>query len=120
MPKKSVSLSGEQTFTFVFLYSIIMAPMVSLVETVGEKYLLYLSSVYGVKCFEEVYNSSVALRSFAQTPSNIQQIVKICDVVDQFLWKPFWFFLRIFSILDSSSRALYILATMEVRVIRTL
>ena len=35
---------------------------------------------------------------FAQTPSMIQWIVRIFDVVDCFLWKPFWFFLRIFSI----------------------
>ena len=41
-------------------------------------------------------------------------------IVDLFLRKPFWFFLSIFSILGSMwlhSRALYILATMDVRVI---
>ena len=56
---------------------------------------------------------------FPCTP-RIQRIVKICDAVDLFLRKPFWFFLSIFSILGSMqfhSRALYILATLDVRVI---
>ena len=59
------------------------------------------------------------LRFFARPPSNIQRIVKICDV-DRFLWKPFWFFLRIFSIsgsIQSSSRVLEILAAMDATVI---
>ena len=38
---------------------------------------------------------------FARTPSRIRRIVKICDVVDRFFRKPFWFFLSIFSILVS-------------------
>ena len=56
----------------------------------------------------------------ARTPSRIRRIVKICDVVDRFLRNPFCFFLSIFSILGSMqlhSRALYILAAMDVRVI---
>ena len=36
---------------------------------------------------------------FARTPSKILRMVNICEVVDLFLWKPFWFFLRMFSIL---------------------
>ena len=51
---------------------------------------------------------------------HLRQIVKICEVVDQFIWKLFWFSLSIFSILGSMqlrSRALYILAAMGVRVI---
>ena len=57
---------------------------------------------------------------FAHTPSRIRRIVKTYDVVDLFLRKPFWFFLSIFLIFGSMqlhSRALYILATMDVRVI---
>ena len=57
---------------------------------------------------------------FARTPTRILQIVKICEVVDVFLLKPFWFFLRMLSILGSMrllSRALYILAAMDVSVI---
>ena len=62
----------------------------------------------------------VVSRFFARTPSRIRRIVKICDVVDRFLRKPFWFFLSILSVLGSlrlRSRALYILAAMDVRVI---
>ena len=58
-------------------------------------------------------NNIVASRFFAHTLSRIRWIVKLCDVVDLFLWKLFWFFLSMFSILDSKwlhSRALYILA----------
>ena len=65
-------------------------------------------------------NSIIASRFFARTPSRILRIVKICEVVDLFLQKPFWFFLRILSILGSMrfrSRALYILAAMDVSVI---
>ena len=65
-------------------------------------------------------NNIVASRFFVCTPSRILQIVKICDVVDIFLWKPFWFFLSMLSILGSMwlcSRALYILAAMNVSVI---
>ena len=57
---------------------------------------------------------------FAHTPSRILRIVNIGRVMDLFLWKPFWFFLRMLSILDSMwfrSRALYILAAMDVSVI---
>ena len=37
---------------------------------------------------------------FSQTPK-IRRMVQICDVVGQFFRKPFWFFLRIFSISGS-------------------
>ena len=43
-------------------------------------------------------NNIVASRFFART-SRIRRIVKICDVVDRFLPKPFWLLLNIFSIL---------------------
>ena len=65
-------------------------------------------------------NNIVACRFFACTPSRLRQIVKICEVVDLFLRKPFWFFLSMLSILGSMlfhSRALYILAAMDVSVI---
>ena len=58
-----------------------------------------------------------------RTTSGIRRIVKTSGVVDLFLRKPFWFFLRILasiSILGSMqlrSRALYILAAMDVTVI---
>ena len=65
-------------------------------------------------------NSMVACRFFARTPSRFLWIVKICDVVDLFLWEPFWFFLSMLSILGFMrlcSRVLYILVAMDVSVI---
>ena len=56
---------------------------------------LYMES----NALEEFTNNSVASRFFACITLMIQQIVRICKIVDQFLRKPFWFFLRIFSIL---------------------
>ena len=46
-------------------------------------------------------NDIITSRFFACTPSRIWRIVKICDVVDRFPWKPFGFFLNIFWILGS-------------------
>ena len=68
-------------------------------------------------------NDIVATRFFTRIPSKIRRIFKIWDVVDLFLWKPFWFFQSMFSILGSMrlrSRALYILAAMDERVITQL
>ena len=65
-------------------------------------------------------NSIVASRFFAHTPLRIVRIVNICEVVNLFLWKPFWFLQRMLLILCSMrfrSRALYILAAMDVSVI---
>ncbi len=62
----------------------------------------------------------VATRVFARTISRIRRIVNICDVVDLFPRKSFWFFLSMFSILGSMqlrSRELYIFAVLHVRVI---
>ena len=41
---------------------------------------------------------NVACRFFARTPSRILRMVNICEVVDLFLRKPFWFFLSMVSI----------------------
>ena len=46
-------------------------------------------------------NINVACRFFVRTPSRILRMVSICEVVDLFLWKPFWFFLSMLSILGS-------------------
>ena len=72
------------------------------------------------KAFVKSPNNIVAIRFFVPAPSRILWIVNICEVVDLFLRKPFWFFLRMLSILGSlllRSRALYILAAMDVSVI---
>ena len=65
-------------------------------------------------------NNIVACRFFERTPSRILRIVKICEVVDLFLWKPFWLFRSMLSTLGSMrlrSWALYILVAMCVSVI---
>ena len=57
-------------------------------------------------------NDIVAYRFFTRMPSRILQIVNICEIVDLFLQKPFWFLLRMLSILGSMRlryRALYTL-----------
>ena len=72
------------------------------------------------KVLEKYTTNIVASRFFARTPSRISRIVKICDLVDRFLRKPFWFFRSIFLILGSMrlrSSALYILASIYIRVI---
>ena len=64
-------------------------------------------------------NINVASRFFARTPSRILRMVNICEVVDLLLRKPFRFFLSMLSIYGSMlfrSRALYILAAMDVSV----
>ena len=53
------------------------------------------------KAFVKLTNNIVAGRFFARAPSRILRIVKICDVEDLFLRNPFWFFLRMLSILGS-------------------
>ena len=61
------------------------------------------------KALVKLTNSNVACRFFARMPSRILRMVNICEVVHLFLWKPFWFFLRMLSILCSMrfhSRAL--------------
>ena len=69
--------------------------------------------------WEKLTNNIVATRFLACTPK-IWWIVKICDVVDQFHQKLFWFLQNIFTIFCSMQlhcRALEILAAMDVRVI---
>ena len=85
----------------------------------GEKNLLHLTSVNEV--IVKSINNMFACRFFERTPSRNRQIVKICEVMDLFLRKPFWFFLSMLPILGSirlHSRALYIMAAMDVSVTR--
>ena len=55
----------------------------------------------------------VALRYFAYTPLIIWQIVKICEVMDQFFWKPFWLFPKNF--LDFKLDTIKKLATINIK-----
>ena len=109
---------GSGLLLSCFLYSIIMAAMVSLgrpwASSICSIFPLYMES----KALEKLKNNIIASRFFARSPSRIRRIVKICNVKDPFLRKPFWFFQSIFSILGSMqlrSIALYILAAMDVR-----
>ena len=75
-----------------------------------------------IETFVKSTNNIAACMVFflAHTRSRILWIVNICEVLDLFLLKPLWFFLRMLSILGSMrlrSRAFYILAGMVVSVI---
>ena len=48
------------------------------------------------KALVKLTNSNVACRFFARTPSRILWMVNICEVVDLFFQKPFWFFLTLY------------------------
>ena len=52
-----------------------------------------------LKALVKSININVACRFFVCTPSRILRMVNICEVVDLFLRKPFWFFLSMLSIL---------------------
>ena len=108
MSKSSVCLSGELTFTFMFLYSIIMAATVFLGRPLASSICSIFPLCMESKALENSINNIVASRFFASTP-RIRRIVKICYVEDQSLRKPFCFFQSMFSILGSMwlrSRAL--------------
>ena len=83
MSKQSVSPSGEQTFTFVFLYIIIMAATVSL----GRPQAGSICSIFPLCMESKGLAKSINNRFFVHTPSRIRQIVKICDAVDLFFQK---------------------------------
>ena len=102
MSKYFVSPSRERTFTLVFLLRIVIAATVFFL---GRLYASRLCSIFP-RCMEskalvKSTNSNVTCRFFARTPSRILRMVNICEVVDLFLRKPFWFFLRMLSILGS-------------------
>ena len=84
--KKSVSPSAERTMTFML-------------TSLWPWHFLW--GDHTPEVFGEIYEQECHLDVFARAPSMIQQIVRICDVVNQFLQKPFWFFQRIYSISGS-------------------
>ena len=114
MSKYSVSPSWKQTFTFVFLYSIIIAATVSF----GRPWrVVFAPSFLCIWSQMPWQSQQIIMLPLGFLHIHLQEFVKVCDVMDLFLRKPFWLFLRIFSILGSMwlrSRALYILATMNV------
>ena len=52
------------------------------------------------KSIYKILPSNFTYKILLWTP-NIRRIVRIFDVVDRFLWKPIWFFLKTFSISGS-------------------
>ena len=80
---------------------IVIAALVSF----GRPYASRICSIFPLcmesKALVKSTNSNVARRFFARTPSRILRMVNICEVVDLFLRKPFWFFLRMLPILGS-------------------
>ena len=118
--KKSVSLSGEWTIASIFLKSSIIEVTISLLRGPnGSSICSIFSLCMASNTLEKSMNNSVASRFFAQTLLMIQWTVTICDVVDLFLLKPFWFFLRSFLIssrIRLRSWALWNLAAIPVRV----
>ena len=109
MSKYSVSPSGERTFTLVLLRELLLLLRFL---SVGRMLVGFAPSslcVWNQKALVKSTNSNVACRFFARTPSRILRMVNICEAVDLFLRKPFWFFRRMLSILGSMrfrSRAL--------------
>ena len=80
----------------MFLQRIIIVVTISLRR-------LYASSIFSIflwcmksNASEKSTNKSVVSSFFLSAPSMIQWIIRICDVVNRFLQKPFRFFKRIF------------------------
>ena len=84
MLKKSVSPSGERTFTFVFLYSFIMAATVSL----GRSYARGICSIFSL-CMES--NASEKSTSKCRLKVFLREILLEFDVLSEFvkLWIDF-------------------------------
>ena len=66
-----------------------MATTVSLGRLLASSICSIFSVCMESKALRKSTNNIVASRSFGRTPSRIRRIVKICDVVDCFLRKPF-------------------------------
>ena len=71
-----------------------------LTVSLGRPYASRIYSIFALcmelNTLEKSTNNNVASRFIAHTTLMIRQIVRICEVVDWFLQKPFWFFIRIF------------------------
>ena len=65
--------------------------MTHILVVIAPYFLCFMES----NALEKSMNNSVASRFLGH-----MMIVRICEVMDRFLRKPFWFFVRIFSISD--------------------
>ena len=113
-------LPGNKLLILCFNIVSCMAATVSFSRPLASRICSIFPQCMESKALAKSTNSIVASRFFARTSPTIRRIVKICDVVDLFARKPFWFFLSMFSILGSMRfccRTLYILASMDVRVL---
>ena len=93
MSKKSLIPPGEISFTFMFPQGIIISVTVSL----GWPYARSIESIFRQMPWRNL-QKIVLTGDFCINSFVIRWIVRICDVVDRFFRKLFWFFLRIFSI----------------------
>ena len=101
---RNVTLHGSYSTVqiyFIKCLGIIMAVTVSLSRPLDSSIGSIFPLCMEPKALVKSSNDIVASRFFACVPSRIRRRVKICDVVDRFLRKPFWFFLSIFSIFGS-------------------
>ena len=73
--KKSVSPSGNRTFTFVFLYCVIIAATVSLWISKARSICSIFTLCMESKALERSTNNSIALRFFTWTPSKISVVI---------------------------------------------
>ena len=89
MSKKSVSPSGERTFYLHFFIEIIMAATVSLGRPYSRSICSILPLCIESNSLKKSTNKAITTRFFARTPFKFQLIVRIFDVMDQFLRKPF-------------------------------
>ena len=94
---KRIRIDLKDRSSYINIYiereRIVIAATVSL----GMPYASRICSIFPLwmesKALVKSTNINVACRFFARTPSRILRMVNICEVVDLFLRKPFWFFL---------------------------
>ena len=113
LSNKSVSPSVEWTITFVFLQIIIIDVIVHLE-------IPYTSSISSILLLCIDSNSLIVFQQdfFALRSSTVQWIVMIYGIVERFLKKPLWFFVRIFSIsglIRLKSKSLKTLAALVIK-----
>ena len=111
-----MSPSGKWTIAFVFFLSIIRVVTISLERPFANCICSLFPLCMETNALQKSMKNSVA-STFSLTPS---MLVWICDVVEQFLPKPFWFFKEFSINLDwiwLRRRVLYTLATLAATVL---
>ena len=81
---KSMSPFGERTISFVFFIEHHYSSNSCFGEAKYEKYLPHFPAMYRIKYHGKIYKQVLPRDFFARTPSMIQRIIRICEVVDLF------------------------------------